>query len=180
MRELFTRKMLKNLTTICLFLALFTHKASAQESYMYVNGSGSFALPFGKDFSNAYSFGAGAQVGGGISVLNTYLTGRVGYMQFFKKPGNKFGNLTYIPFKFGLRHYFVEEYMFVYGDAGFAIINNDGMFASETKFTYGAGAGIKFSEQHIEVELGYQGVNLKKPYVTAGWIELKVGYNLPL
>lgn len=165
--------------TVLAFLTLCSFAANAQQSYAYANGHGGFSIPLNKEFSEQYSFGAGVDIGGGISVLNTYLTGRIGFTQFFKSPKNTYGTMTYIPIKFGLRHYLIEEYLFIYGDAGFAFINNDRMYKNETKFTGGGGFGLKFPND-VEFELGYQGVNGKFPYTWLSWVELKVGYNLPL
>lgn len=161
---------------VVMFFVMKGLNASAQESYIYLNGHAGVTVPANKAFSENFGFGSGIDVGGGIAVMHTYLTGKVGYSRFFKKSGSSVSDLNYIPVTFGLRQYFNEEFFYVYGDAGFAFINSKSMYKGETKFTGGVGLGLKF-DNRVEAQIGYHGVNSKKPYDWISWFELKVGYN---
>ncbi|MDQ6812647.1 MAG: hypothetical protein M3040_02735 [Bacteroidota bacterium] len=99
-----------------------------------------YATPHG-NFANAYAFGIGCELVGGIGVGSTYFIGSIGNMWYKATGNNSLGNLTTVPVKVGLKRYFLLKRFFINGDVGIATfkINN----TSSSAFTAGFGAGIK-------------------------------------
>ena len=111
-----------------------------------------FARPQG-NFSDAYSFGGGGEVFGGVGLSKTFIIATTGFSAFASRSGIHSGTLTYVPLKIGLKHYLFRKIVFVNADVGIASVKNKEFNASQ--FTRGIGFGAKLLG--LEAALYYDG-----------------------
>ncbi|BAV08246.1 hypothetical protein SAMN05421788_11249 [Filimonas lacunae] len=152
----------------------FSHAGKAQKLF-FVYANGMYNTPTGKFKESQYNYGLGGEAGAGFGLLSsTFITGSIGYNTFHNKVDGV-SNLKVTPIKFGLRHYLFAKMLFVKADAGVAAIKGDG--DSKSKFTMGAGAGVKFAGLNLGIDYntvntGISGANWY------GWFAFKAGFSI--
>ena len=117
-----------------------------------VFGNVTYATPSNTDFKNISNHGLGYELGAGIGLGKTILTGSVGQMSY-NIPNGIYVNGTVIssqpdhlkvtPLKIGIRKYLIAGF-FLNGGLGVAIQKYDKYGATGSNFLYEAGAGFKF------------------------------------
>ena len=106
-----------------------------------------FGLPI-SDLSSSYNWSAGGSVQADIPIVShLYVTVNAGYRGIFSKTGNEFANATdlqTIPLKAGLRYFFVDNLLYVQGQAGATILANksDAQADKGAAFTYTPQVGV--------------------------------------
>jgi hypothetical protein len=148
------------------------------QKLVFLFAHGQYLSPLQSDFKNVYNYGLGAEGGIGLGVGNTFFTGTVGYSVFNSKSGTDVGNLTYVPVKVGIRHYFLPMHLiYIHADAGVGNIkikSGD----SYSRFTGDIGAGVKLGP--LEAGIAYDGFSRKDPSGYASWLAFKVGWRMGL
>lgn len=134
------------------FLTANVSNGQIKKPGITIGGSLLGAVPQG-NFKNAYSFGAGAEVFGGIGLGNTFIIATLGYSAYEAKSNAESGTLTYKPIKVGIKQFLLLKRLFINGDIGVASVKNKNYNASV--FTSGIGAGVRLLG--IEVGLYYDG-----------------------
>ncbi len=165
----------------CVFLLLFfscaIQKLNAQK-LVFLFGHGLYDAPTG-GLADHYNYGLGVEGGVGIGLNKTFLTGTIGYTNFFNKSGNPAGDLKYVPIKVGLRHYLMAKLLFVNLNAGVASLDNK-LISSSARFTADAGIGAKLGPLDLGVNYdGFDGSN----GVSSGWnswFSFKAGFRIGL
>ncbi|MEX6686651.1 hypothetical protein QTN47_04055 [Danxiaibacter flavus] len=165
----------------CLFLLLFfgfsMQKLNAQK-LVFLFGHGIYDAPTGS-MANYYNYGLGVEGGVGIGLNKTFLTGTIGYTNFFNKSGSPAGDLKYVPIKVGLRHYLVTKLLFFNLNAGVASVDNK-LMSGSARFTADAGLGAKVGPLDLGINYdGFAGTN----GVSSGWnswFSFKAGFRIGL
>lgn len=158
---------------ILITTGLFSGVQAQKLFFVFLHGQ--YLTPTDKDFKNGYNFGAGAEGGAGVGLGKTFITGTVGYSVFDAKEGS---NLTMVPMKLGLRHYFLPmNLIYIHADAGVAKLKVKGS-DSFSRFTGDVGAGVKLGP--LEAGLAYEGFSKKDPDGGASWLAVKVGWRIGL
>lgn len=144
-----------------------------------LGGNFIYAMPQGNfKGEDAYKFGVGGELYGGVGWGSTYLVATVGYTAY--KPQSGFKNtLSAVPVKVGLKKYFLLKKLFINGDLGVSSIKVSGSSASA--FTAGAGAGVRLLG--LELALYYNAFQNKVGYSTTGYsnsINAKIGWSFTL
>jgi hypothetical protein len=148
------------------------------QKLFFLFAHGQYLTPIDKDLKNAYNFGAGAEGGAGIGLGKTFLTGTIGYSVFDAKKGTGLSNLTMVPMKLGLRHYFLPmNLIYIHADAGVVNLKAKGS-DSQSRFTGDIGAGVKLGP--LEAGIAYDGFSKKDPSGYASWLAFKVGWRMGL
>ncbi|MDB5191019.1 MAG: hypothetical protein JWQ96_582 [Segetibacter sp.] len=138
-----------------------------------IGGNLLYAKPSGK-FANAYNFGGGGEVFGGMGLGKTYLIATAGAAAF--KPDGDQGTLTYLPLKIGVKHYLLLNKIFVNGDIGTASVKARGL--QSKRFTRGIGAGVRFLG--LEAGLYYDGWKNENTSGYSNSLNAKVGWSFKL
>lgn len=156
---------------------LFFSIAGKAQRLVFVFANGMYNTPAGDFKSSGYNYGFGGEAGAGVGLLGkTFLTGSIGYNSFNSKIDGV-SNLKATPIKFGLRQYLFARMLFVKADAGVAAVKADG--DSKSKFTMGAGAGVKLAGLNLGID--YNTIHLNSPGLNwAGWIAFKAGFSFGL
>ena len=177
-------KMLKyifmNMRLALMFLlvgTLFFSTAGKAQRVFFGFANLMYNTPTGDFKSAGYNYGLGGEAGAGVSLLSkTFFTGSVAFNTFNSKIDGV-SNLKATPIKFGLRQYLFARMLFVKADAGIAAVSGGG--DSESKFTMGAGAGVKLAGMNLGIDYntiklgaGNGGPNW------AGWFAFKAGFSL--
>jgi len=161
---------------ILMITGLYSGVQAQKLFFIFVHGQ--YLTPTDKNFKNAYNFGAGAEGGAGIGLGKTFITGTVGYSVFEAKKGTPATNLTMVPMKLGLRHYFLPmNLIYIHADAGVANIKVKGG-SSASPFTGDVGAGVKLGP--LEAGIAYDGFSKKDSYGSASWLAFKLGWRIGL
>ena len=108
-----------------------------------------FGLPI-SNLSNGYNWAAGGFVQADIPVIqNLYVTVDAGYRGIFSKKGSELSgskgvDLQTIPLKAGLRYFFVDNLLYVQGQAGATILANksNALADKSAGFTYSPQVGV--------------------------------------
>lgn len=162
---------------ICLTLVFFISAAEAQITkpgitfgghVMYSNPKGSFA--------DAYKYGIGSEIFGGIGLAKTFIVATVGLSKFHPVSGTQQGTLTYTPVKIGVKHFIFRKMLFLNADIGKAIVKNKSF--NESQFTRGVGVGAKLLG--LEVGLYYDGWKNVKAPGSANSVNFKIGWSISL
>ena len=161
-----------------LFVILITtfSKTANSQRLFFLFAHGIYSVPVNNDMTNNYRFGAGGEIGAGVGMKKTFVTGTVGYSVFSSKSTptiNIKNNLNYTPIRVGLRHYVFGKLVYVKGDVGLANVKIQSGSGS-SKFTSSLGAGVKFGG--IEVETDYEGVKIPNTNTNGSWFGLKAGF----
>ena len=143
-----------NIALFCLTVFMMTKTAHAQISKpgITVGGHLIYAKPKG-GFAEAYNFGGGGEVFGGIGLGNTFLIATAGWSKFAAHSDNHLGGLTYAPIKIGLKHFLLRKLLFINADIGSATVKNK--LFNQSRFTRGIGVGAKLLG--LEAALYYDG-----------------------
>jgi hypothetical protein len=140
-----------------------------------LGGSVLFALPQGS-FKEAYGFGLGGELVGGVGLGSTYVLGSIGITGY--KPRSGFSNtLSALPVKVGIKKYFLLKRIFIQGDLGVSTIKVSG--ESAKAFTAGYGGGVRLIG--FEAGLYYNAFKNNIGYSTKGFsnsVQLKIGWTL--
>lgn len=131
------------------------------------------------DFKNAgYNYGLGGEAGAGVSLLSkTFVTGSVGF-NTFNNTIDGVKNLKATPIKFGVRQYLVARMLFLKADAGVAAVKGDGN--AESKFTMGAGVGVKLVGLNLGMDYNTIKLGADGGPNWLGWVAFKAGFSLGL
>lgn len=169
-----------NMRLVIMFLVagtLFFSNTGKAQRLVFVFANGMYNKPAGDFNSRGYNYGFGGEAGAGVGLLgSTFLTGSVGYNSFNSK-ADGVKNLKATPIKFGLRQYLFARMLFVKADAGVASVSNSGDDGS--KFTLGAGAGVKLAGLNLGID--YNTIHLNNPGMKwAGWFAFKAGFSFGL
>ena len=135
-----------------------------------------YAMPQGK-FSDAYKFGVGGEVYGGVGLGSTYLLASIGITGY--QGQSNVSTLTAVPIKAGLKKYFLLKKIFLNGDVGVSTIKVSNSSAST--FTAGFGAGVRLLG--LEAALYYNTFKNNVGYSTTGYsnnLQAKIGWGLSL
>jgi len=122
-----------------------------------------FGLPIGS-FNTAYSWTFGGSVQADIPILpNFYVTVNAGYQDAFVRNNEVPGrNLQLIPLKAGLKYFFVDNLLYVQGQAGAAILGNKSDVGADKSagFLYSPQVGVLIKlarKNYIDAGFYYQG-----------------------
>lgn len=171
---------------VCALMLLFTtfsatYAQQAISSKIQAGINLEAALPFG-DFSKAYSFGIGGSVMGRYALSGkAHLTASIGYLNF----SGKSVSYTYygedeqqhtetdkvpathgIPLRVGA-NYMLGNIFFIQGEIG------ESFMKGGSAFLYAPGIGARFRDDHLEVELKYEGWSKNGTLSFGG---LRIGY----
>ena len=151
-----------------------------------VFGNVTYASPSNADFKNISNHGLGYELGAGIGLGKTILTGSVGQMSY-NIPNGIYVNGTVIssqpdhlkvtPLKIGIRKYLIAG-LFLNGGLGVAIQKYDKYGVTGSNFLYEAGAGFKLG--FFEVGAAYTGYKLAGTSVNANSLLVKAGLAVKL
>lgn len=159
-------------------LSLLCKFANAQKLF-FVFAHAGYEQPSNSGLMSQYKFGLGGEAGAGLKILGkTYVTGTVGYSNFFDKKGGP-GNLTYVPVRFGLRQNFLPlNILFLHADVGTAGVKNN--VTSGSRFTGSFGGGAKLGP--LEAEIDYEMIGKKDgdPTGSNNWAAFKLGWRFGL
>lgn len=137
-----------------------------------------YATPHG-NFKDAYGFGIGGELVGGVGLGSTYVIGSIGNI-WYKATGNtSAGNLTTVPVKVGLKRYLLLNKFFINGDVGAATLKVNNV--SSRAFTAGFGGGIKLLG--LEAGLYFNTFKNNIGYSKSGFsnnTQLKIGWGILL
>jgi len=108
-----------------------------------------FGLPI-SDLSRGYNWSVGGSIQADIPVItNLYVTVNAGYRDIFSKSGSEFTgstgqDLQTIPLKAGLKYFFVDNFLYVQGQAGATILanKNNAQADKSAGFTYSPQVGV--------------------------------------
>ncbi|HWB91820.1 MAG TPA: hypothetical protein VG605_08215 [Puia sp.] len=102
-----------------------TPAATASNKEFRLSVGPEFGLPLG-DFNTAYNWTFGGSVQADIPIVpNFYVTVNAGYDDAFVRTSETSGrNLQLIPLKAGLKYFFVDNLVYVQGQAGATILGN--------------------------------------------------------
>ncbi len=147
-------RFLLNMALLCMAIFMTAETANAQISKPGITLGGHliYAKPKG-DFANAYKFGGGGEVFGGIGLGKTFIIATAGFSKFAAHSDSHSGWLTYTPLKIGLKHFLFRKLLFVNADIGKATVKNKNF--NESRFTRGIGVGVKLLG--LEAGLYYDG-----------------------
>lgn len=114
-----------------------------------------FGLPI-SNLSNGYNWAAGGFVQADIPVIqNLYVTVDAGYRGIFSKKGSELSgskgvDLQTIPLKAGLKYFFVDNLLYVQGQAGATILANksNALADKSAGFTYSPQVGVLIKLAH--------------------------------
>lgn len=124
------------------------------------------------DFKDAYKYGLGGEVFGGIGWGSTLVIATVGASAFSAETNNNSGTLTYVPVRVGVKKFFLLKRLFINGDLGVASVKNKDF--KESAFTIGAGAGVRL----LGLELGlYYNTFKVKEMKRANTLNAKAGFS---
>ena len=172
-----------NMRMVIMFLfagtILFSATAKAQR-LVFVYANGMYNKPTGKFNDANYNYGFGGELGAGVGLLSkTFLTGSVGYNSF-NNTVSGVSNLKATPIKFGFRQYLFSRILFAKVDAGVAQTKAEQLFSgSKSKFTLGAGAGVKLAGLNLGID--YNTINLNEGGQNwIGWLAFKAGFSIGL
>lgn len=155
-------------------LALGNH-ADAQQAF-FLFGHGVYNMPSDKNFKNNYNAGVGVEGGAAIGWNKTFIVGTIGYSNFGNESGVAGGNISFVPYKIGLRQYIFSKLLYIHGDLGAATISNDDY--KESRFSGDIGVGVKLGS--FEAQLDYDGFTRSEPSGYASWIGIKAGFAIGL
>ena len=155
---------------------LLNNKANAQ-SDIHVFVHGLFELSVDKSTMKRYSSGLGAEAGIQYGRTNTFITGTMGYTDFFHKGDSlaELGDLSYIPIRLGIRQN-LGRLLYVHGDAGVGFIKNTKVDNSDNRFSFDAGAGVNVND--FEVELAVDSFKELNPDGWSFWVGVKAGWRI--
>lgn len=176
-KTILMHKFLISLSICGIVIILMAETAQAQISKPGITLGGYllYAKPKG-DFGNAYKFGGGGEVFGGIGLGKTFIIATAGFSKFEAQSDNHYGWLTYTPLKIGLKHFLFKKILFVNADIGRATVKNNSF--NETRFTRGIGVGAKLLG--LEAGLYYDGWKNVNAGGFANSVNFKVGWSLSL
>ncbi|KAJ1497553.1 hypothetical protein HMI54_013529 [Coelomomyces lativittatus] len=157
---------------LLVFSMIILSESYAQRLF-FVFGHAEYASAQGK-LKDANDQGLGGEVGVGIGMSKTFFTGTIGSTWFKAVNNNPLGSLRYSPVKVGIRRYIFRKNLFVKADAGLANMKYSKADEGNSKFTYGAGVGFKFTG--FEVIGDYTGVS--GGY--GSWLSVKAGFTIGL
>jgi Outer membrane protein beta-barrel domain len=169
--------MRKSLVLHALFVVIlavigFSAKAQSSDMNLYAGGNLILAFPAG-DFSNGYTYGAGAEGSLGFGITSKlYVLGTLGYISYKNEDGNLYGKIRYVPIKAGLRLYPGKNF-YVAANAGIGLLKDEAMTSSESRFAYDAGVGIQVSVLQFGVH--YDAWQRKNTPGASGALQVKVG-----
>jgi len=124
-------------------------------------------------FKEAYSYGIGGEVYGGLGLGKTFLVATVGYSAFKEDVSLNAETMTYRPVKIGIKQMFFLKKLFIQGDLGAASVKYRGV--SEHAFTAGAGAGVRLAG--LEIGLYYNAFKAERLDKYANTLNAKVGFS---
>ena len=168
------------LLNVVVFLSIIFCVANEAEAQIKkpgvtVGGYLVYANPKG-DFANAYKFGGGGEVFGGIGVGKTFVVATAGLSKFKAQSSGHSGGLTYTPVKIGVRQFILGKILFINADLGRATVKNKTINA--TRFTRGFGVGAKLFG--LQAALYYDGWKNKNERGFSNSVNVKVGWGLSL
>ena len=114
-----------------------------------------FGLPI-SNLSNGYNWSAGGFIQADIPVIqNLYVTASAGYRGIFSKSGSELTGFTgqdlqTIPLMAGLKYFFVDNLLYVQGQAGATILanKNNALADKSAGFTYSPQVGVLIKLAH--------------------------------
>jgi hypothetical protein len=157
---------------LLIFSIVILNETKAQRLF-FVFGHAEYASAQGK-LKDANDPGIGGEVGVGIGMSKTFFIGTIGSTWFKAVNNNPLGSLRYSPVKVGIRRYIFRKNLFIKADAGLANIKYSKADEGDSKLTYGAGVGLKFTG--FEVIADYTGVS--GDY--GSWLSVKAGFTIGL
>jgi len=160
---------------IAVFLVAQTGRAQISKPGITLGGNLLYAKPKG-DFANAYKFGGGGEVFGGIGLGKTFIIATAGFSKFAAHTDGHSGGLTYTPLKIGLKHFLFRRLLFVNADLGKATVKNRNF--NESRFTRGIGVGGKLLG--LEAGLYYDGWKNVNAGGFSNSLNIKVGWSFSL
>lgn len=148
----------------------------AKRPKIALGGNLIYAMPQGK-FNQAYQYGVGGELYGGLGLGSTYLLASIGIIGY--KGQSDYNTLTAVPVKVGLKKYFLLKKVFINGDLGVSTIKVNSV--SSSAFTSGFGGGIRLLG--LEAALYYNAFKNNAGYSTTGYsnnLQAKIGWSLSL
>jgi len=163
---------------LCIIGLLSSTGLHAQK-LIFLFGHALYAAPVDNYFKHNYNSGLGVEGGLGLGSGKTFFIATLGYTAFSSSSSNSNGQLTYVPFKIGIRHYILPgKLLFIKADAGLGYVKN--YLFNTSSFSADLGVGVKLG--HFEVMADYDGFT-RPGAETSGyssWIGLKAGFEFGL
>ncbi len=121
--------------------------------------------------------GLGVEAGVGIGMNKTFFVGTIG-STWLRAVDDRpdlftFSTLRYTPVKVGIRRYIFRKNLFLKADAGLANMKYSKASDGDSKFTYTAGAGFKFTGFEVIGDYTHVG-----DY--GSWLSVKAGFTIGL
>jgi len=157
---------------LLVFSIIILNQTNAQRLF-FLFGHAEYASAQGK-LKDANDQGIGGEVGVGIGMTKTFFIGTIGSTWFKAVNNNPLGTLRYSPVKVGIRRYIFRKNLFIKADAGLANMKYSKASEGDSRLTYGAGVGVKFTG--LEVIGDYTGVS--GGY--GSWLSVKAGFTIGL
>jgi hypothetical protein len=172
--------MFKNIFIAFIFFifAIAYSNTVRSQRLVFLYGHAVYASPVDKNFNHQYKFGGGAEGGVGVGWNKTFLVGTIGYSYFESESGTEAGNVTYVPFKAGVRHYLLSKLLYIHGDLGIGRVTYKNIASTQSRLSGDIGAGVKFGP--FEAQLDYDGFSRSDPSGYASWIGIKAGFSFGL
>ena len=174
-------KKLSSAAILAFLLFLGVQTASAQKLF-FIFGHVAYENPGNNGLMQAYKYGIGGELGGGIKIYHkTYATATVGYSSFGqdKSFDPKQGRMSYVPVRFGLRQNFLPlNLVFLHADVGTARVKND--YTSGSRFTGSFGVGGKLGPIEAQIDYELMGKKDMDPKGSNGWVAFKLGWRFGL
>lgn len=159
---------------VCAVLCASVVKAQIIKPSVTLGFNAMYCMPQG-DFKNAYKFGAGGEIYGGVGWGKTFVLATVGYRAFKEEANISSGTLTFIPVKLGVKRLFAMKRLFIQADAGFLTSKLEKSTDNHNGFTYDIGAGLRLGG--VELGLFYDGYKPKDANSSLNSLNAKLGYS---
>ena len=156
---------------LLIFSVIIFSKTNAQRLF-FVFGHAEYASATG-DLKNVNDNGLGVEAGVGIGMSKTFFIGTIGSTWIKATNANPLGSLRYTPVKVGIRRYIFRKNLFLKADAGLANMKYSKANDGDSKFTYTAGAGFKFTGFEVIGDYTHVG-----DY--GSWLSVKAGFTIGL
>ncbi len=176
MRMKYKKILIVTMSAVCFVIS----NAGKAQTPISIFVHGLTVIPVDNSSQNRYSAGLGAEAGIQYGKKSTFVTGTVGYTNFFAKTltvagVTNLGSLTYIPIRAGVRQNLAALF-YIHGDAGIGFLSYKDTSFTDSRFSFDAGAGIHFSD--FEVELAGDAFKEIKPDGWSSWFGIKAGWRI--
>jgi hypothetical protein len=160
---------------VSIFLFGVSAKAQLKKPGIELGGNFIYGTPKGK-FADAYNFGVGGELYGGVGLGSTYLIATIGITGYKAQSQNEAGTMVSRPVTLGLKKYFLLKKLFINADAGASSVKVSN--TTYSGFTGGVGAGVRL----LGLEAGLYYNTFKNPFSNGynNSLNAKIGFGFSL